>query len=70
MMIIDVFTGILFIMKVLCVLAFVCTACLCTDSYIQLRYYLWNREDRLNDDDQDELNEIEQYDSDFFDMEK
>ena len=63
----EFFEGILFVLKLLMIPACICTLCLCIDTYIQLKYYLWNKSYRSSKPESEELANVAQYDSNFFD---
>lgn len=66
-MIMEFFTGILFVLKILCVLASLCTVCLCIDTYINVVSYLRDKRQHVDDAlDHDELANVEPYDNVFF----
>lgn len=63
----EFFAGILSVLKLLMIPACICTLCLCIDTYIQIKYYLWNKQNRSAKPECKELENVAQYDANFFD---
>lgn len=61
------FESILLILKVLLVPVFVCTICLCVDTFINFKYFIWNLRERNAKPECEELAHVAQYDANFFD---
>lgn len=63
----EFFESILIILKILLVPVFLCTACLCIDTYVNVRYFIWNLKEKRAKAECEELANVTQYDANFFD---
>ena len=57
--------SLLMVLKFVCIIAVICTACLVVDTVLNVKYYLWEKEKHLQD--ASELVQVAQYDEKFFD---
>ena len=62
----EFFAGILMVLKVMLVPVYLCSICLCIDTYINVRNYLAGKQ-KCTFEDAGKLETVSQYDNNFFD---